>query len=86
MGIFISCYVSSYMKFMLCNVLWKVALNKLNAHLILSKHVFTNPIIMQCTRFFFLSFPKYGKQALGFPHLHSNMDLQAKGDLCTEVI
>lgn len=39
---------------------------------------------MHCV--FFLTFPKSGKQALGFPHLHSNMDLQAKGDLCTEVI
>lgn len=35
---------------------------------------------------FFLSFPKYGKQALDFPHLHSNMDLWAKVDLCAEVI
>lgn len=51
-------------------------------HLI--KDIFTNPIIMQC--FFFLRFPKYGKQALDFPHLHSNMDLWAKVDLCAEVI
>lgn len=39
-------------KFMLCNGLWKEALNRLNAHFIWSKHVFTNPIIMRCTIFY----------------------------------